>query len=230
MGVAVMIEDLPEGLRHLSPKRKDKLKDLCIKERKDAALNVCVIGIKGLNHVHKMGLNKLARIAEAWGGAITEHYKGREQVLLMHCKEYGDLVTDPLEDFSDLSDSRKREITKWLTENRKDAADTAYTIGLFSIKQECGFGQERIMRLNLQWQKDIGDFYEDREVNEPRLQKWVEEIGFIYKNGRLLVYNNQDKKLVRKKTAEQRMEKEEKRLEREKKRQEKLEKREDADD
>lgn len=133
--------ELPKGLACLSPKRKKKLEGLCMEERKDASLNVCVIGIKGLNHVHKIGLNKLSGIAAAWGREITAHYSsGEEMALLLRCTEYGDLVTDPVAAFPDLSGSRKREIARWLAENRMDAADIAYTVGQSVIARECGFG------------------------------------------------------------------------------------------
>lgn len=199
--------ELPKGLACLSPKRKKKLEGLCMEERKDAALNVCVIGIKGMNHVHKIGLNKLSRIAAAWGQEITAHYSsGEEMVLLLRCTEYGDLVTDPVAAFSDLSDSRKREIARWLAENRMDAADIAYTIGQTVIARECGFGAERMDRLNRQWERDIRDFYTAREENEPLLKNWLEEIGFIYENGKLEVYRSEGERAVRKRTAERRME------------------------
>lgn len=199
--------ELPKGLACLSPKRKKKLEGLCMEERKDAALNVCVIGIKGLNHVHKIGLNKLSGIAAAWGQEITAHYSsGEEMVLLLRCTEYGDLVTDPVAAFSDLSDSRKREIARWLAENRMDAADIAYTIGQTVIARECGFGAERMDRLNRQWERDLREFYTAREENEPLLKKWLEEIGFIYENGKLEVYRSEGERAVRKRTAERWME------------------------
>lgn len=127
-------------------------------------------------------------------------------VLLLRCTEYGDLVTDPVAAFSDLSDSRKREIARWLAENRMDAADIAYTIGQTVIARECGFGAERMDRLNRQWERDIRDFYTAREENEPLLKNWLEEIGFIYENGKLEVYRSEGERAVRKRTAERRME------------------------
>lgn len=200
------MQELPKELTYLSPKRRKKLESLCMEERKDAALNVCVIGIKGLNHVHKIGLNKLSSVAAALAGAISDHYSSGEELLLrLRCLEYGDLITDPLTVFSDLSDSRKRRIARWLAENRADAADIAYTIGQTVIARECGFGAERMDRLNRQWGKDIQDFYQDRERNEPLLKAWIEEIGFIYENGKLEVYRTEGNKAVRKKTAERRM-------------------------
>lgn len=198
-----MIQELPLEFIYLSPKRKEKLEALCLEERKDAALNVCVIGIKGLNHVHKMGLNKLCRIAADWEREITAYYEsGAEMTLRLRCAEYGSLVTDPVAVFSDLSDSRKRKIAQWLAENRVDAADIAYTIGQWVIARECGFGAERMRRLNLQWEKDIRDFYQEREENEPLLKKWVEEIGFVYENGKLQAYRTEEHKAVRKSTVE----------------------------
>lgn len=52
--------DFPDELLGLSMKRVEKILDLCVKERQDAALNVVVIGLKAMNHVHGYGLHTAA--------------------------------------------------------------------------------------------------------------------------------------------------------------------------
>lgn len=71
-------QEMPEELAVLSPKRRKKLQDDCLTERKDAALCCCMLGIKGANHVHKLGLQRLAKLATEWGAAITEFYRAGE--------------------------------------------------------------------------------------------------------------------------------------------------------
>lgn len=200
-------QEMPGELERLSPKRRKKLQDDCMTERKDAALCCCMLGIKGANHVHKLGLQRLAKLATAWGAAITEYYRaGEEMVLRLDSGDCGDLITDPITGFADLSDSRRRKIAQWFVANRQDAQNVAFTIGQRVIARECGFGEERMERLNRQWRQDLKDFYEDRETNEPRLKAWIEDIGFLYEDGKLQCYKGEGGKPVRKRTAEKWME------------------------
>lgn len=202
--------DLTDNLCGLSPKRQEKIADLCFIERQDAALNSVVLGLKSMNQVYGFGLKRLSNLSVSWGNDITAFYKAGG--LLYH--EYpeggvdaltgaGNVLCDVDSIFRDLSPRRRREIWKFLYDQRKDAQFNAAMIGLDTIRRELHFGDSRMEHLTNQWEYDIRDFYQDREDQEPRLQEWIEEIGFIFENGHLQAYRcKQDDRVVRKRTAE----------------------------
>lgn len=197
---------MPESIRHLSAKRRKQLYDLQIKERKDAALNAVVIGVKGLNHIHKLGLKSLKGICMDWGQAIREFYAaGGEEYAMFdetEAADAGSIVTDLDKVFPDLSERVRREIRQWLTRERKVAQWNARMIGEVRLHEIMGYGTIRMGRLQRQWDRDIREFYEDRETASKGLQAWIEDIGFIFENGKLITYYDQDGKVVRKATAE----------------------------
>lgn len=199
--------DLPEQFCDLSTKRQRILAEMRQKERQDAALNCVVIGIKALNQVHHLGLQRLSELSKTWGTAISGSYNAG--IALVDGWDStgfpGDLVTDPLEAFADLSGRRLRQITEYLARNRQEAHGNAYQIGMRVIRSVCGYGDLRADRLESQWLTDIRYFYDDREVNEPALTKWINDIGFIFEGGRLQSYMDGDGKPIRKATAERRM-------------------------
>lgn len=196
--------DLPAQFCDLSPKRQKALADLRQDERQDAALNVVAIGIKGLNQVYGMGIKSLSQLSKAWGSDITDFYNAGNDLHTRwaECSDSGDLITDPLSAFRDLSPRRMREITAFLVRNRQEAQGNAYAIGLDTMRRELGFGDTRIARLEEQWQRDLRDFYRDRETCEPMLRKWINDIGFLWENGRFIAYFRQDGVPVRKAYAE----------------------------
>lgn len=199
--------DLPESLCGLSPKRQKEIAEISFLERKDAALNAVVIGLKSLNHVYGFGLERLSRLSIAWGESINAFYKSGGLL-------YQDYPPDGIADagavlcnvdarFPDLSDRRRREIVKYLFDQRKEAQWNAAIIGLDTIRKELHFGSSRVEHLTQQWEYDIRDFYQDRDIQEPRLKAWIEEIGFIFENDKLQVYRNHENgRAVRKRTFE----------------------------
>lgn len=199
--------DLMEGLTDLSPKRQLEIADACTKERQDAALNAVMIGLKSMNHVHGYGLQRLSRLSIAWGEAISSFYGAGGLLYKPYpeegAKHAGDIICNVDAKFADLSGRRRRLITKFLYEQRKDAQWNAAIIGYDTIQKELHFGESRMERLARQWEQDIRNFYEDREIYEPRLKVWIEEIGFIFEDGRLQSYrSHEDGRYVRKSTAE----------------------------
>lgn len=203
--------DFPDELLGLSMKRIEKITDMAADERQDAALNAVVIGLKSMNHVHGYGLQRLARLSVAWGNAISSFYGTEGGLLYKPYPEEGPKYAGaPISNvdavFSDLSDRRRREITKYLTNQRMDAQWNAAIIGYCTIQKELHFGENRMERLSSQWEQDIRNFYEDRDIYEPRLKAWIEEIGFIFEDGRLQSYRTgEDNRIIKKSVAERRM-------------------------
>lgn len=199
--------DLPEQFCDLAPLRQNKLQHMVGDERQDAAMNCVLIGLKALNQVHHLGLQRLSELSLAWGDAITASYTAGIEFVpgWDQAGDTGDLVTDPLAEFHDLSDRRKRQITAFLVQNRKEAHGNAYRIGLQAIRKNRGYGDIRMDRLEAQWLRDIRDFYQDRETCEEQLKSWIEDIGFIVDRGHLQSYRTPDGKIVRKRTAERKM-------------------------
>ena len=190
----------------LSPARQKKIFDICTQERKDAALNGVIIGLKCMNQIHGFGLERLAKLSTTWGNAITDWYTNTEERhregFRPECVDAGDLLADVDTVFFDLSESRRRKIKAFLNYERKDAEFNACMIGVDTIKKELHFGEGRLEPLLNQWQYDIRDFYQDREINEPRLKEWIEDIGFCFDGGKLQTYRANDGKLIKKSTVE----------------------------
>lgn len=85
-----------------------------------------------------------------------------------------------------LQEKKLREIGR----EREDAAMTALAIMLVTLADEFGFGLERLTRLGRQTGRQIRDFYaaEDWDVEQEHLRRRLEQIGFRFENGRLLVW------------------------------------------
>lgn len=199
--------DFPDELLGLSMKRVEKILDLCVKERQDAALNVVVIGLKAMNHVHGYGLQRLSRLSNAWGDAIANFYRAGGSLYKPYPKagltHAGDPIADVNAEFFDLSDRKRRLITKYLVDQRRDAQWNAALIGYDTIQSELHFGESRMEQLTKQWESDIRCFYGDRDINEPRLKEWIEDVGFIFENGHLQSYRlKENNQIVKKSTME----------------------------
>lgn len=196
--------DLPPQFSDLSPKRQDSLARLAYYERLDSALNAVVICLKCLNHVHHFGVKRLSRLVTRWGTEIDSFYRSGNMFHERY-QDYGscgDLTTDPLKVFFDLSPRRMREITSFLAQNRQEAHGNAIAIGIDLIRKELGFGELRTDRLLSQWFADMREFYNDRETAEPLLKQWLADIGFDFENGMLHVYTNKNGNFIKKQTAE----------------------------
>lgn len=199
--------DLSEGLLDLAPKRQKEIAEICVLERKDAALNAVIIGLKAMNQVHGFGLQRLSRLSVAWGEEITRFYSAGGLLYKKYPEsgvpDAGKIICNVDARFSDLSDRRRRAIAKFLFDQRMDAQWNASVIGIEVIRRELHFGESRMAQLARQWEYDIRDFYQDRDIQEPRLKQWIEEIGFIFEDGRLQSYrSHEDGRYVRKSTAE----------------------------
>lgn len=196
---------LPPQFEGLSPKRQKAIFDDLMQERTDAAMNVVVIGLKCLNQVYGMGLSSLAALSSAWGPDIVRFYKDGNETRdgWPESRSAGDLITDPLTKYADLSDRMRRQITAYFARMRLEAQGNAYAIGLDTIRRQLHFGDTRIARLERQWLADLELFYREREACEPQLRSWIEDIGFIWENGKLQAYRRHDNdRPVRKRTAE----------------------------
>lgn len=201
--------DLPENLCSLSPKRQKEIYEISFRERSDAAMNAVVIGLNSLNHVYGYGLNRLSRLSILWEKAIMDFYTGgglRYQPFPPEGAEgAGDILCDVEKVFRDLSPRRKREIREYMLLQRTESQWNAALIGLDTVRKELGFGEKRAADLAREWEYDIRDFYQDRDVQEERLRSGIEEIGFVFEGGRLQVYKTEGDVLVRKRTAERRL-------------------------
>lgn len=201
--------NLPENLCGLSPKRQKEIAKIALRERSDAALNAVVIGLKSMNHVHGFGLNRLSKLSVVWEKGIMDFYT-HGGVLY---KEFpadgiegaGDVLCHVDDRFQDLSPRRRMDIYSYLRGQRMEAQWNAALIGLDTIRKELHFGEQRAEGLTRQWEYDIRDFYQDRDVQEVRLRDWIEEIGFVFEDGKLQVYKTEGDALVRKRTAERRL-------------------------
>lgn len=199
--------DLPCGLNDLSQKRQKEIWVLCTEERKDAALNAVKIGLKAMNQVHGYGLQRLCRLSVTWGGEITKFYSEGGERFVPYPEggpaDAGAVKCDIDGIFGDLSERRRRQIRKFFLENRVDAQWNAAQIGFSAIKHSEHFGESRMEQLAKQWEFDIRDFYQDRDIQEPRLKAWIEDIGFIADGDKLQAYKTkEDDTPVRKRTAE----------------------------
>ena len=117
----------------------------------------------------------------------------------------GEVLCQVDDRFQDLSPRRRREIYAYLLDQRMEAQWNAALIGLDTVCRMFRFGEHRSEQLTRQWEYDIRDFYQDRDLQEARLRDWIEEIGFVYEDGRLQVYKTEEDTLVRKRTAERRL-------------------------
>lgn len=199
--------DIPEELCYLSPKKQRMIATICFEERKDAAMNAVVLGLKGLNHVHGFGLLRLSRLSVEWGGRIEDFYKKGNLLYKPYpeggAMSAGDLTCNVRQKMPDLSESRCRRIVQWLESQRRDAQWNAMQFGIDCIHDALGIGAGRMDKLLSQWNSDIRNFYEEREIHEPRLQKWIEEIGFCFEDGKLNAYRDAQTDMpVKKATAE----------------------------
>ena len=207
---------IPEELRDLGKKRKDKLLEACQSERNDAALNTCIIGLKVMNHVYGIGIERADRVSKVWSQKIVDFYTSDREIAFkpeMHMDCIGTLRHDVKKDFGDLSPRRQRQIESFLVENRLDSSDACWYLGTEAMREILGFGNDRIARLNAQWKRDLMDFYEDRETNEPRLKAWLEEIGFAFQGTGFYTYRDDTGKAVKASIAKREIAKEEKNAE-----------------
>lgn len=203
------MHNLPESLWDLSKKRQTEIAKIALLERSDAALNAVVIGLKALNHVYGFGLNRLSRLSVVWEKGITDFYTSGGVLYKAFppggAEGAGDVVCHVDDRFQDLSPRRRREIYSYLSQQRMEAQWNAALIGLDTVCREFHFGEQRAEGLTRQWEYDIRDFYQDRDLQEARLKEWIEEIGFVFEDGRLQVYKTEGDALVRKRTAERRL-------------------------
>lgn len=201
---------LPREFDDLSYARRMKIAKEVDRQRNDAAGMCSVVCMKSLNHVYGLGLKTLAPLATKWGADIRAFYENGGIVHLdadrFYIPEVGVLLGDPLEQFEDLSERRKRQIASHLVSSRYEAAGNDMAIGVEIIHKQLGFGPARMERLMNQWKRDVIDFFTDRETIEPLLLEWLEDIGFIFEGGKLQVYKDADGKIVKKRTAEKWME------------------------
>lgn len=118
---------------------------------------------------------------------------------LQECEETVNAYIDQkTKEFLDLAQTLDKEYE----EGRKDAGLNAVVIGIKTLNEIYGFGLHRIARLVYAWQKDLKDFYEDRDVREPQLKKWIEDIGFTFDNGQLIGYKDTNDNLIHKRVAD----------------------------
>lgn len=203
------MHNLPESLWDLSKKRQTEIAKIAFHERSDAALNAVVIGLKSMNHVCGFGLNRLSRLSVAWEKGITDFYNSGGMLYKPFPPEgaegAGEVLCQVDDRFQDLSPRRRREIYAYLLDQRMEAQWNAALIGLDTVCRMFRFGEHRSEQLTRQWEYDIRDFYQDRDLQEARLRDWIEEIGFVYEDGRLQVYKTEEDTLVRKRTAERRL-------------------------
>ena len=99
------------------------------------------------------------------------------------------------EEFADLSPRRQRKIIELLAENRADAAINAVAVGIKTMNELYGFGVDRLIRLSERWQKDLVEYYAEKDINEERLKEWLLDIGFVFESGHLWAYKDEDGKL-----------------------------------
>lgn len=207
---------IPEELRDLGKKRKDKLLEACQSERNDAALNTCIIGLKVMNHVYGIGIERADRVSKVWSQKIVDFYTSSDTIEFrpeMHMDCIGTLRRDVQNDFWDLSPRRQRQIEVFLVENRLDSSDACWYLGTEAMREVLGFGNDRIARLNRQWKRDLKDLYDDRETNEPRLRAWLEEMGFAFSGTTFYTYRDVNGKAVKASIAKREIAKEEKNAE-----------------
>lgn len=202
------MDDFTEAFSDLSEKRQDKILKLARSERQDAALNAVVMGLKELNQLYGFGLWRLSKLSAQWGEDIIAFYSGCTEARyagegLPADTIAGDSREAVAKAFPDLSDRRQRQIIAYVNQERQDAQWNATAIGLETIRKFGGFGRERTARLVKEWRSDLRNFYQDRDIIEPRLQAWIEEIGFLFQDGKLCHYrSNESGKIIRKRTAE----------------------------
>jgi len=207
---------LPEELKSLGQNRKVKILDACQSERNDAALNTCLIGLKVLNHVYGIGIERADRVSNVWSQKIVDFYTSSDTIEFrpeMHMDCIGTLRRDVQKEFGDLSLRRQRQIEAFLVENRLDSSDACWYLGTEAMREALGFGNDRIARLNMQWKRDLMDFYEDRETNEPRLIAWLEEMGFAFHGKTFYTYRDVNGKAVKASIVKRKIAKEEKNAE-----------------
>lgn len=198
-----------EQLYGLGRKRTLRIADFCTEERKDAALNAVIIGINALNQVFGIGLERLCKLSTEWGNDIIKFYSdggdGYKDYDSLEAAPAGDLICDIDAEFGDLSDRRRRIIRSYLDEERRNAQWNAAIIGTDTIRRVLKFGDARMQKLTAQWEADLRDFYQDRDIRADQLQELIEQIGFVYENGKLQSYKDPDGKVIKKATAERKM-------------------------
>lgn len=200
-------------LQRLSPKRLKRMMDIVQIERKDAALNGVLVMMLQLNQLKEFGLKRLSRLSESWGKQITREYN--ENIKPNNNRPYlpypeggppyaGEPRLDLAAEFGDLSESRQRVIRRWVDFERRDAQWNAMAIGRDVLHRDFRVGKATMEKLDRLWQADMANFYEDRDIQEPRLEKLLQDVGFLYsfQNGRFGEYRDKDGKPIRASTAE----------------------------
>ncbi len=101
------------------------------------------------------------------------------------------------EEFSDLSPKRQRQIAKYVSKERNEAALNAVITGIKTLNQREGYGLKRLIPLFHDWYRDLRNLYTDFDIYKPRLDQWLMDIGIQVKEGSLCVYLDEDDKPVR---------------------------------
>lgn len=194
----------PEWMNSLGRKRHKQLDDDISAEYHDAAISAVVLGLKALNHVFGFGLNKLSDLSAVWDRKLVEFQRTGDERHpdYLAAGSAGDLITDPLTTYADLSDRKRRQIAEFLTEVRLTAQGNTYALGREAIHEAFGIGPKRMLRLEKQWLRDLQRYHESREECEDGLRDWLEGIGFLWEGGRIFAYKDENGKRKRKKAAE----------------------------
>jgi len=184
----VPVTYIEDHITNIGRKRLEKLTDIITKERRDAGIHAVLIGMKNLNMVG-IGIERASDMFHIWEKAMKDYYF-REDSIPDGLNAYMRVITGELRyrkelhsAIADLSDRKRDQIFRFVTQQRIEASALAVFIGLTRVianDKRLKLSKAKIEDLRRRWMKDITEFYSDRELNEPRLYHWMEdEVGIV---------------------------------------------------
>lgn len=83
-----------------------------------------------------------------------------------------------------------------IADHRNEAALVALSLACVALNNTEGLGLVRLTRFAKELQGLIDEFYADPEVGAVHLQKRLEQIGFVIRDGRLFVLEGMEGKVI----------------------------------
>lgn len=84
-----------------------------------------------------------------------------------------------------------------IVEHRNDAAKVAMMLACVALNNTEGLGLTRLTRFAKELHGLINEYYDDQEVGQVHLEERLRQIGFLVKDGRLLVLENGENEVFR---------------------------------
>ncbi len=99
---------------------------------------------------------------------------------------------------SDIPYAQRLQMQKFqqIADQRDDAARIAMQVACVALNDTEGLGYMRLSRFARRLHELIREYYEDREVGDAHLKTRLEQMGFIVKDGRMLIVEKESGEVV----------------------------------